>query len=347
MKVRFFLPLAGLAALTGCVLSPMEEERLTVYQQNAQFYYDRGRYVNAEQQAKQALLLDEGNEKANLILAWSYLKQNERQKLRMARAQFQECLGFWFTDQDYEYKCYLGLGLTCQALGQLVRRDIEDIDRALADPSAPIGEDEAERLRERREDKVDALADLFEESEGAFVETLDRNPDNPQALNGLSQVYVLQGRYDDAIARLERYLRLAEDSREYWERRLEVGHLSIDTERELRDKVDGSFQKEESVRDMLSNIHYERGDYDLALAEVERCIQIAPDEPRYHITLSQCLEKLGRTREAVDSVERYLAHPQVSYETARRLGVYDRLERLRELAGMSVTEPDSIATDRR
>ncbi len=347
MKARWIFPALALTALSGCVLSPMEEERLAVYQQNAQFYYDRGRFVNSEQQARQALELESGDEKSNLILGWSLLKQNERQKLRMAQVQFHECLGFWFTDNEFEYKAHLGLGLTNQALIQLVQQDIVDIDRGLNDPNAPISPDEAERLSERREDKEDVLEDLFAEAEWAFEETLERNPDNPQAINGLSQVYVLQGRFDEAITRLDRYLKLAQSSREYWERRLEIGRLSVDTERELRDKVDGNLRKEENVRDMLSNIYYDQGRFDLALAEVDRCLAIDPEDARYHVTRAQCLERLERYREAIDSLERYLADPEIAFETAKRQGIYDRLDRLRSQAGISVSETDSIATDRR
>jgi tetratricopeptide (TPR) repeat protein len=292
-------PVALALAALSCTSSDelTDEERYDVYMTNATRYYEAQRYPEAEQQARKSLALQPGAAEANLVLGWSMLYQGTPSKLEAAERHFQAC----FADDPSDFRYGLGLGFSRFGLGKM-RLDRAETLRSTEPTSDLTAEDLAAQAAA---DHAAGIAKL-DEARVTLEDALSVQPDYPPALACLGQIHMLCGRYDEAIAKFEKYLPIAERSRQGHEELAKT--LRDEFERQLhRDKIKSNLAKEIEVRKAVANIRYKQRRYTEAIAQLEIVLQLQPDEEEALFNLGQCHYQLAEYEESKKVLQRFLA----------------------------------------
>jgi Flp pilus assembly protein TadD len=141
----------------------------------------------------------------------------------------------------------------------------------------------------------------FEAARASYQKAVDKNPNDPEALNGLGQSLVRLGRLEEAVAAFERAVASSPDT---WTYRFNLARAfgllgqwdrAIDGYREaIR-----LFPDDYATQYNLAMALHKKGDERGAVAAFQKAIDLAPSEPTFHISLGVSLEKLGRVADAV------------------------------------------------
>ncbi|MBI1852660.1 MAG: tetratricopeptide repeat protein [Planctomycetes bacterium] len=285
--------------LLGCsILKPIvglsadEKDRLTDYLSRGIAYYDSGKYAQAEQQFRKAVAIDEGDIDANLGLAWSLLYQNSVPKLEEAEKQMIVARGL----DDEDFRVHYGLGNVYYAKGRLCQQqlDIWKLRAPLADPG-----------RDPIKEKTDERDRYLEEAVANYHRALELNKDYPYALSGLGQIAALRGDNEAALRFLFTYLDKAEETRRFYEEyKLRVEDPeSLDR---VTRKIQGNEKKESDVRTLVADLLYKKGEYEGALTQLNRVLEIQPESAQAYLNRGQCYANLGDYRQAAVDVETFL-----------------------------------------
>jgi Flp pilus assembly protein TadD len=141
-----------------------------------------------------------------------------------------------------------------------------------------------------------------------FEQALEKNADDPEALNDLGLTLERSGQLDDAIARFSRAAELAPAK---WSYRFNLGHALARQQKwdaaigEYR-KALGLFPTDYATQFNLAMALHGKGDDRGAVPEYEKAIQLAPSEASFHVALAASLERIGRLSDAQREFRRYL-----------------------------------------
>lgn len=161
----------------------------------------------------------------------------------------------------------------------------------------------------------------------------DKN--NPWYGEALAMLYGETGRWDDGIAVMRDMIERHPENREnhYRLANLMSARKKYGDALEVLDKVEENFGPSEDLSMQRQMIYLEQEKYDLALAEVDRLIDINPSELRYLGIKAEILEKAGRRKEAMALYETMLEMDPGNgyvllalYEDARNAGDQERAE---------------------
>jgi tetratricopeptide (TPR) repeat protein len=285
-------------ATWGCASSDelSDEERYDIYMTNGTRYYEAKRYPEAEQQARKALALEPDSAEGKLALGWSMLYQATPSKLEAAESHFAIC----FTDDPSDFRFGLGLGFSQFAQGKM------SIDRAEAlRATKPTSDESAEDLaRAAAEAEAAGLAQL-DRARATLDDAISLEPDYPPALACLGQIHMLAGRYDDAIAKFDRYLPIAERSRKNFVELSKKGRDEVERGLAAK-KVETNLAKELEVRKAVANIRYKQRRYAEAIDQLEVVLEFAPRDEEALFNSGQCRYQLAEYEEARVDLKRFL-----------------------------------------
>jgi tetratricopeptide (TPR) repeat protein len=141
----------------------------------------------------------------------------------------------------------------------------------------------------------------FGSARAAYERALEKQPDDPEALNGLGQTLVRLGRAGEAIPRFERAVQLAPDT---WTYRFNLARAAGELGQWDRaaDEYRAAariFPDDYATQYNLALALHKKGDEEAAIPEYEKAIALAPGEPSFHISLGVSFEKLGRVADAI------------------------------------------------
>jgi len=141
----------------------------------------------------------------------------------------------------------------------------------------------------------------FGSARAAYEHALEKQPDDPEALNGLGQTLVRLGRAGEAIPRFERAVQLAPDT---WTYRFNLARAAGELGQWNRaaDEYRAAarmFPDDYATQYNLALALHKKGDEEAAIPEYEKAIALAPGEPSFHISLGVSFEKLGRVADAI------------------------------------------------
>jgi tetratricopeptide (TPR) repeat protein len=183
----------------------------------------------------------------------------------------------------------------------------------------------------------------YGKAQHAFEEVIAINPQWPVPHNNLARTYLLQGKKDEAVINLKTaleknpqngaaYMTLGglylDDGQkakamEIYERAINAnpnlwgaannlayllsnegnGEEDLDRAYELAKKAVQLKPEEATAIDTLGWVHYLRGETDMAIAELEKAFEQAPDSPAIHYHLGLSLAKANRLDEAREMLE--------------------------------------------
>ena len=161
----------------------------------------------------------------------------------------------------------------------------------------------------------------------SFEKALEKQPDDPELLNGLGLTLERLGQIDEAFAR---FSRAAQFSPQKWAYRFNLAHaasLRGDWEQasgEYR-RAAGLFPGDFATQYNLAMALHRKGDEGGAIAEFQKGIEMAPAVPTFHLGLAVTLEKVGRSPEAAREYQKYLDMAPSAPDVAR---VRSRLQSL-------------------
>jgi tetratricopeptide (TPR) repeat protein len=141
-----------------------------------------------------------------------------------------------------------------------------------------------------------------------FQAAVDANPDDVRSLNDLGQVLVRLGRAKDAVAYLDRAVRLSPDSWTYQFNRARA-YASL---QDWGEAVAGYrsaarlFPDDYATHYNLAKALQASGDVGGAIASYEKAIQLAPGQSDFQLSYGLALESAKRPQDAAAAYRRYL-----------------------------------------
>jgi Flp pilus assembly protein TadD len=159
----------------------------------------------------------------------------------------------------------------------------------------------------------------FDSARATYEQALEKNPNDPEALNGLGQALVRLGRVADAIQDFERAASIAPDT---WAYRFNLAHAVGQLgnwDRAITEYREAArlFPTDYATQYNLAMALHKKGDEQSAVAEFRRAIELAPSEPTFRLSLGISLEKLGRIPEAAREYQAFLEMDPSSAEATR------------------------------
>lgn len=279
--LKTLAPLA-LVALTGC--SSNSESQLELNRELALRWYQMNELDRAEEQVVKALDIEPEDPQMLLLRAWIRQRRGTRDDILIAEQIFRDL-------DPNDYRVILGLASSLERKGLLYFEAAEGAAQS----------DTVERAGELRTKASEAWL----ESAGQYQETLELSVGNARALSGLQRVY-------SHLADYERSL-------EYSALHREVVETELDFNQELlTDEI--SALEEQSLREairanedaLLANVmhaaplYLRQGQLAEALNVLNRAIELDPKLASAYSLRAQVLSELGRHRDALGSVERFL-----------------------------------------
>ena len=211
------------------------------------------------------------------------------------------------------------------------RLDADDLQRArmrvqMSVAARELGrpEEAADHLRralERAPDEPEPIQDLAEtlREDGRLEEALawyglaiEVDPEFPLAYAGMGDALFAMARFDEAMESLRRAeellpadSELAPDLQRLIARTIAAQGRPQEAEEGFRRVLEVAPDDPVALRELVS-IHFEREEYDQALAVLETLADATPDDPEVHANVGVVLHALGRSEEALERFDRAL-----------------------------------------
>lgn len=171
--------------------------------------------------------------------------------------------------------------------------------------------------------ECELVLQFWDDAETAFREVLAKKADNVPALVGLGRAQTGRGANDEAIATLEKAVKLdAKDAparRCLGEARFAKGDTdAAKTDLEAAVKLDPKdpFTSRSLVETLLKADKPE-----LAEKEADRFAKAAPDDPMGHFLVGYLLDKKGKDKEAIDEYEKAIAKDDTFIDAHKNLAI--------------------------
>ena len=258
--------LIGVLFASCAGLSDDDEGKLNDYKLNSKNYYTQGKYLQAIDQCRKGLEIDEDDYSLNLELGMalyyhSVLLKDRTERMRYLFGAFEQLeetdsLRWFFGDDDF--RVHLSLGMVHYRIATEYRRQLVDLERRLANvQSAPDAtEEETETIEDSIAECRDGVDDEIDLAEDHFLKVLsyERQRENIDAILYLGQIYTYIADYSGAVEYLSRGLYLLERSTGFISRRLESEDTMDASERLFFEtRLQENMAKEKDLRGILAN----------------------------------------------------------------------------------------------
>jgi tetratricopeptide (TPR) repeat protein len=304
MRAAFlFLLLLPACGLFG--LSKEERDQLTLYQSNAQLYYEGARFDQALASTRRGLQLAPDDYKLLSIRAWCYLRRSENDpgQLLRAEAAFDEVFALRSLG-NHDHTVLLGRGITQQRLGVAHRRQKE---RLLAEAEGRDLTDAERELRRLRANEHTVQAGFaWQEAERLFQALLDREELLRIANLHLMELAIERGNYTAAVGYADACL--ARNAAEQEVKQAIIREtMSLAYERQTRNELKQLVEQEKLVRVAVAEMHYRTEHYELAAEQLTILLNLDPTRSNDYYNRARAYEALGRIEDARRDLEKFLA----------------------------------------
>ncbi len=193
-------------------------------------------------------------------------------------------------------------------------------------------------------------ADDFETAEARFREALEHDSELHQAWSGLSQIYLQQERFEDAVTAAEQAIELGATDESVWRIRWEAYRALGDeekTKQALLDLENAEIRAEEAKRIHNEGVHLaDSGDHQAAFAKFTEALELDPNLLPALLGAATSGLEIGKNSEAIDAARRILnADPsdeaaiRIQYNAALGLGDADKI--VDALVDLAKVEPET------
>jgi tetratricopeptide (TPR) repeat protein len=318
--MRRLTSLTLLLLAAACSSTQSEEERqLASYQRNAGLYFEGGKFDQALGLIDRGLEIEPDDYKLLSLRACIHLRQSapasgtDHKLLDQCLAEFEEV----FDQRDLAYHDrYL---LFYYALAQQKQGQRRLAEAARIDPHA---EDAKQKVIDANDDADTSLM----ESRKLLLALLDRGEVPRLCHFHLLQIAAVTRDSAGMLEHGDKYLEAAAADQKKTQD--EIDRTTIWGYEQFRKSSLQVLRGDEiGVRALLAQHHYERGEFEKALAHVDAVLAIDPRRSDERYNRGLILKKLGRNDEAKDDMRTFLATTTLPPDSAK---VQDAVEALRQ-----------------
>lgn len=328
----FLLALLGVGGLLPACSSSMSEQEIATrdeFYQRAVQYYDVGRYLQAEQQARKGLVLDEQDAMLNLIAGRALIMQATLAKLSQARP-FLEVAREELPAEDL-HKADFSLAQYHLIYGRELAAHVARERRALEQNPSSNEAERSKRLADLEEREARAR-EHWDDAARAIALALTSAPDVLQYLEIQGQIAALRSDDELAFSSLGRALEILAESRDFLNRTLSFNAtLPLGEEERLRKRLLGDIRREIAIRDVRAGVFKRQG----RLADEEReyttMLQLDERQPSVYYSRGMVRYELGRIPEAAEDMREFLMLTELdprAEQIAQAVEIIQHFERL-------------------
>lgn len=297
------LPLAlGLALTSACSSSGLsyEQKKKAVEQmtETAQQYFAMGEFDRANAQCIKGLELDPGNDKLELIRAWTLQKRGKTEDIAQAETMFREL------QSTGDFRAVLGLAEACERRGLAFA---EAADRMRTGRHVSEAADPAERVRQYESE----AQKRWQESRDLYEKALGMQRQNVDAVSGLVRAEALLGNAAASYDWAKKLIDLATVDRDYWDGQLKRANLSAEDEREIQRQARAKRKTLSTARQTAGDLAMTLRKDDEALAHLDAAIELDPTFAPNFSRRAQVRHDLGDFAGAVRDLEQFIAVSQL------------------------------------
>ncbi len=319
-----------------------EKTRLAHFEENAQTYYDGGKYEDAVVQWRKVLEIEPRRQKARWGLAKSLAMIDNPQSLRQAEEMYDELL-----KESFVHPTRGDIKFEVERDAAQVYVDLADwIEKAMRANEARMAAGKGDpRLPEIVAKQRAAHDEYLRKAIPLFEQVLSESKDNPYALAGLAKANLMMGDEDQGIAYGHRYVEISVQSVAGWKRELDdiVKQNGVATDDEKRiffQRIHGAEEKEVGMRLLIASVLMRKRRYPEASDEYTRVLEIDPARPAAYAERAQAYALSGEYRKAVMDLEEFLKITDPVKQREARINAAQLLETYRKiLAGVTVKPP--------
>lgn len=320
----------GLALVsTGCSSSGKDptkmtkKEQLGLYFENALWYLQLGDLDRAQFQAEQALKIDPGNERFELIYARTNL-------MRGTAASVQESLRIFDAHPNrVDYRWQMTYAAALERKGNFYEeasRGVREGERAT--PAAD---------RQARADELMTEAQAhWQRAQQHFERSLEQRSGETEALNGLVRVTALLGDFEASVKWSDELAATIRESQFLVRAQLEAPDLTSQREAQLRDSLRKNREFEVKTRLMKATLLRRLARPADAVRELDEVIALEPELAQANSMRGQLLMDLGEYVKARAAFQRFLDLTDLPFDDAqvrRAFDLQDECERHARASG--------------
>lgn len=321
---RFPFVACSVLVFAACVSKRSEEKKqLASHQHNAMLYWEGGKLDQAMQLVERGLEIDPGDYKLNALRGTILLRRStglgatDHKKLEEAADALAEVYDTRDVSRHEPFLLFFyALALERQGLrfaGEAVR--LREIAARTPSQEASDRRDEEQR---KAEEKFALATELLES-------LVARGEMARMSHYHLLQIAVSLQDGARALHHEKEYLKRLERDRSDLEKAIQTTTVALYEQERLRQR-EALFSEEIAVRNVLAEFHFDRRDYENALAHLDAVLRLDPTRSVDYYNRGRVLRELGRGEAAKDDFRKFLATSTLPASSQKKIDALQALE---------------------
>jgi len=309
---RLKLALLLLLGFTACSGTEVENEEARVedFRNRAATYFNSGRYMQAFQQAKLGLQINENDGGLNLLAGRSLIMQRELTQVSHALPYLEIA-----QEELDNYRADYSLGEFHFRYGSMLYSFAQREKQSLTD--FPDEDDATQQAKLSECDvRIEKSEVHFNEALELFSMVLDTVPDDLATLEKRGQTYALLGNDPAATADLEVAIDILAESRQFKNRVLATdSKLTVQQEDRVRRDLNGDIQREIAIRFLLASLLKRTQDVRAEEEQYTVILGLDPNTGAAYHSRALCRYELGRLAEASADMHAFVGRTDLEFDT--------------------------------
>lgn len=296
------VPFAGGCASDGPKIDPDVQRQM--HEEAAYTHYRQANLDQAIDQAQRALAIDDEEIDMIVLIAKAYTRKGSVSDLLEAERIY---IGLEKKHAD-DSRVALGTAIVSERLAQANMLKADDIEAGL---DLPVGRDpEKEIARHRAEQER-----LFARAEQRYAKLLDEQPDHIEALNGLTRIKSLTGRYDGALGHVGELIRVLGVQEAFYTDQLREQVFGETVEKRYRKLLETTRTLLVDAHAVAADLSFQLGRSNLALGHLDEALVMDPKQsPQLYALRAQVLLALDRPARAIEDLDRFIGTSDLPVE---------------------------------
>lgn len=280
---------------------PDPKKVLELHREMALRYFDQGDLLRSEDQISKGLDIDPKDVQLKLMLGWCRQRRGTKEDILVAERVFRDLA------PAKDYRALLGLAESLERKGMLYSEAAGGLERG--DVVIDTGDPVALAAQRRTE-----AQGFWKEAVSFYLQTLEKRPDEPQAINGLQRTYALLGNDAESLKWSTTLLQQTGLEIEAWNKMLSRSDLTARDEERFRNLLKSTTDLEVETHLTASTLLRRLGRKAEAVQHLDQVLAMAPQRPDGYSRRAELLIELGRYDEAMANLDEFLRLSTLPFE---------------------------------